>query len=165
MKLRRETMGVREQPKYDLPIIVVDTREKEPYQFRASATCLGAESAKLDAGDYSIKGFENLITIERKASLLELCGNLGRNRKRFEAELERMKDIKYKYVIIEDNWASIFAYKKYTKMKTSQIFGSIISLMIKYDVQFIFAQNRKTAQGITRSLLVKAHQYHMEGLV
>jgi len=147
------------------PIIIVDTREKDPYKFRASASCDGYELSKLDTGDYSIKGYESLITIERKNSINELCLNLGKHRQRFEAELERMKDIEKKYVIVEDTWDSIFEYKKFTQMKGSVIFNSIIALSLRYDVPFIFAGNKKMAQAITRTLLIKAYNYRVAGTI
>lgn len=151
--------------KHPNPTIIIDSREREPYKFRASANCDGYEIEKLDAGDYSIQGFEDLITVERKNSLIELCGNLGKNRTRFEAELERMQSIKFRYVIVEDHWSSIYKYKKYTQMSSNAIFQSIIALTIKYNVNFIFAEDRKTAQAITRSLLIKAYNYRMDGIV
>ncbi len=150
---------------YPRPIIIIDSREREPFKFRASSTCDGYEIAKLDAGDYSIKGFENLITVERKNSIIELCGNLGKNRVRFEAELERMKSIKFRYVIVEDHWASIFQYKKHTTLSGPTILGSILAFNLKYGVQFIFAGDRKQAQQITRNLLIKAYNYRMDGIV
>lgn len=145
----------------DLPTIVRDSREKPShgFHFRASKTCAGMVVEKLDAGDYAIKDWPNLIVIERKNSITELCGNLGKNRARFERELERMKDVKFKYVVVEDYWSSI-KNPKYTKMRYASILGSIASIEIKYGVHFIFAG--KMGQEISRALLLKAWKYREE---
>jgi ERCC4-type nuclease len=148
------------------PTIIVDSREKEPFRFRASATLEGTEVAKLDAGDYSIKDMEDLITIERKQSVTELAGNFGRNRARFEREMERMQDIKFRYVVVEDHWSSLNGkLVKYSKMSAKAVFESITTFELKYGVHFIFAGNKKQAQAITRSLLIRAYRLRMDGEV
>lgn len=148
------------------PTIIVDSREKEPFRFRASATLEGTETAKLDAGDYSIKGMEDLISVERKQSVTELAGNFGRNRARFEREMERMQDVKFRYVIVEDHWSSLNGkLVKYSKMSAKAVFESITTFELKYGIHFIFAGNKKQAQAITRSLLIRAYRLRMDGEV
>lgn len=140
----------------------MDTREKSPYKFRASKNCAGCETEKLDYGDYQVKGLPSLIVIERKNSITELCGNIGKNRDRFERELKRMEEARFRYVIVEDHWSSIWR-AKYTKLHPNSILQSIVAFELKYGVHFIFAGNRKQAHQITRSLLIKAHKYWQEG--
>lgn len=147
-----------------LPTIIVDTREQEPYEFRESANCAGCESIKLDSGDYGLKGLPNLITIERKKSVEELCGNFGANRERFERELERMKPVKFKYIVVEDYWSSIFK-PHFSNMPPNVIFESIFALELKYNIHFIFAGTRSMAHNIVRSLLLRAHKYHVKGII
>lgn len=151
--------------KYPLPKIVVDTREKEPFRFRASANMAGTEKMKLDAGDYAVLGHEDLICVERKQSVTELAGNVGKNRARFERELERMQSIQFRYVIVEDHWSSLSGKSlRYSRMSPKAVFESIIAMQLKYGVHFIFAGNKKQAQTITRSLLLRAYRYRMDGL-
>jgi ERCC4-type nuclease len=148
------------------PTIIVDSREKEPFRFRASATLAGTEVAKLDAGDYAIKDMEDLISIERKQSVTELAGNFGRNRDRFEREMERMQSTKFRYVIVEDHWSSLNGkLVKYSKMSAKAVFESITTFELKYGIHFIFAGNKKQAQAITRSLLIRAYKLRMDGEV
>ena len=42
--------------------IVIDSREKEPYTFACEV-----QKAKLEAGDYSVQGFEQHVAVERKS--------------------------------------------------------------------------------------------------
>src|SRR5258708_1569871 len=92
-------------------IIEKDSREKpnegwnfEPEEKEAGKVqILGTEIIGIDAGDYRIKGHNDLLIIERKAGFSELFGNLANkeHKERFERELEKFKDIKHKYIIIE----------------------------------------------------------------
>ena len=146
----------------DLPVILKDSREKDDhgYNFIASANCAGMEVIKLDYGDYAIKGHLNLITIERKKTVTELCLNLGKNRNRFIAEIERMvrAGCKRKYVVVEDYYSSIFN-QRFSKIPPNTLLESINSLSLKYNIHFIFAGNKAMAHKIVRSLLLKAYKY------
>jgi len=165
-KKKVKKSGEAKAMRYPKPTILIDSREKEPFRFRASANLAGTEVCKIDAGDYSIKGHEDLICIERKQSVTELAGNLGKHRARFERELERMQSCKFKYIIIEDHWSSLMGKSiKYSRMKPKSVFESLIAFGLQYGVHYIFAGNKKQAQTITRSILVRAYRYRMDGSV
>ena len=151
--------------KMNKPTILIDTREQMPYSFRASVNLEGVEVIKLDFGDYAVKDELDLITIERKKSVIELCGNIGKNRKRFERELERMQEAKRRIVLVEDYWSSLTKKQRFTRMPPNAVFESIIALELKYGVHFILAGTRPMAQRIARSLLVKAYKYRQEGIL
>lgn len=146
------------------PKIIVDTREQKPHKFHKSKNCLGMEQKKLDFGDYTIEGLENFIIIERKQSIDELCGNIGKNRKRFEKELERMQVCRYRFIVVEDYLSSIYR-RTFSRMKPNAVFETIWAWELKYDVRFIFAGTRKMAHKIIRSLLLRAHKYKEEGKI
>lgn len=147
-----------------LPTIIVDTREQEPYEFKATEHCAGFIVEKLDCGDYGLKECPNLIVVERKKSVDELCGNFGINRERFERELERMKEVKLKYIVVEDYWSSIFK-PHFSHMPANVIFESIFALELKYNIHFIFAGTRSMAHNIVRVLLLRAYKYHVGGII
>ena len=58
---------------------VVDTREQRPLDL----TPLKSVPGTLATGDYSVRGLEHVVAIERK-SLDDLLGCIGRDRARFE---------------------------------------------------------------------------------
>ena len=62
----------------------------------------------LSTGDYSIVGFEDSITIERK-SLGDAFGTFTHDRERWERELERMRSIPHCHVVIEAGWDQVSA--------------------------------------------------------
>lgn len=151
-------MGRKKEPVIK-PVVIRDTREKRGYRFTASKYFGGTVTEKLDAGDYSIKGLEEYIIIERKESMDELCKNLGKERARFMRELDRMAHVQHKILIIEDYASAIFK-RRFSHVKGSALLGSLASLMLKHDVQVIFAGTEKIAKEIVRKLLYKAWDYY-----
>ncbi len=90
--------------------VIRDTREQLGHGWtfnkhnadHKSPRCEGTITETLKTGDYSLVGYTDILTIERKADFAELWGNYGKNsRPAFEAEMDRMSKIKYSYVIIE----------------------------------------------------------------
>lgn len=95
-----------------LPVYTVirDTREQRNYGWifdphpldHRSPRCEGMIVETLETGDYSLKGYTDILAIERKANFSELWINYSsKKRPAFEAEMERMSEIKHSYVIIE----------------------------------------------------------------
>ena len=68
-----------------------------------------------------------------------------------------MSEFKYKFVIVEDLWLSI-TDPGHSTVHYNSLLGSILAFNLRYGVQFIFAGNRRWAQRITRSLLIKAYE-------
>lgn len=130
-------------------VIVRDTREKMPYSFED----IPVERKKLEAGDYSILGFEDVVTIERK-SLDDLVKSLITDRKRFLKVVRKMKDYQYRCVVVEGSLKDIFS-KKYTSgAHPHSVIGASISLMIDYSIPVIFAGDRQHARGFVQRLLI-----------
>ena len=102
-------------------VCIVDSRE----QFPLDLSPLRNEVGTLATGDYSLKGLEHLVTIERK-SLDDLLGCVGRDRDRFERELQRMLAYPVRILLIETSWAEIELGQWRSKLTSSQVLGSLI---------------------------------------
>lgn len=76
-------------------VIIQDTREQMPLIFPEAAV----EISTLQTGDYSLKGFEDKVCIERK-SLADLLQSLGQERERFMREVHRMRAYEYAGIVI-----------------------------------------------------------------
>lgn len=87
--------------------IEVDDREKKPLRFPSTLEYLNTNhnvqslshirvhtvSARFDAGDYRVMGYEHAAAVERKMGLTELYTNLfTRDRDRFERALRRLSE-------------------------------------------------------------------------
>jgi hypothetical protein len=88
--------------------IICDSREKKPISFEHDDAFDGVIYKGLSAGDYSLEGYEHLVTIERKNSVNELFCNLSKrsNLDRFIRELDRMP--KYRFILIEAEFSDLF---------------------------------------------------------
>lgn len=133
----------------DSAVVLVDTREKENKHITDYFNEKGIKWATqaLDYGDYSIKiespaayrdlYLTDIITIERKANLNELSGNLGRNRERFEAEFERAKG--KMYLLLENtNFQDIEDGNYTTQYKKAPFRGSLTKFEHDYDLHVMY---------------------------
>lgn len=148
--------------------IVIDTREQLNWSFNKSDWCGGTISKKLDQGDYSIEGFESLISVERKRSTGEIATNVFE--KRFENELERMSDlITHPFIICEFDFRALKSFPEGSgiprsrwgllKVSSPLILKSISIFQLKYHkVKWIFAGNTEFAREHCRSLMKTALQ-------
>jgi ERCC4-type nuclease len=137
--------------------IIIDTREQQPWNFKNYTTA----SRKLDTGDYSIEGFENIFTIERKKSVAEIANNITESR--FVKELERLKNYKHKFLLLEFSLSNVIDYpigsdvprRVWEKLKITNkyILKYLTSISIKYDLQIFFCDNEENAEEMALSII------------
>ena len=92
--------------------ILRDKREKNGWSFESCAKCQSVRDWGLITGDYTAKGLEKFLCIERKASTSELANNIGKQRSRFEAEMIRMENFRWSYIICEFTLDELMGYPK-----------------------------------------------------
>ena len=148
-------------------VFLVDTREQANEHIVAylEKKKLKYKTRALPCGDYSVMIPKNTelgiakdiylnldkeggILVERKNSIEELAGNLGRNRDRFENELEKMKGAEKHLVIESGSWNSINA-GNYNSLVTSKAMkGSLLAFMSRYDLHVHFTDKQTSPQLI-----------------
>lgn len=129
--------------------VLCDSREQLPYSYPLM------ERVSLKTGDYSVKGFEkDGITIERK-TVNDIYGSLGKGRRRFENECQRMKDYKYKAIVIEASLQELLKQPLNSQMNPKVVINSLISLSVKYDIKVWFCSNRRLARVTVLRILEK----------
>lgn len=154
------------------PIIVVDTREKTPWQFESDDAFAGVLYQKLDGGDYSIQGLEHILVVERKATVDELFINFTTNKERIKAEFERLANHKFKILVVEETCDDVmnpFKYyinkhkinKKNPKIPVAVVASNLTNLMLEHNVHVIFGGGR--AQAMVRGILLRAWDLHQSG--
>jgi len=137
-------------------IIVIDTREQLPLDFRRSKLVEDVKYQTLKTGDYSILGYEDKIAIERK-SANDIYGTLGKGHKRFKKELERALELDYFAILIERPYTEIlnkdFDGAEFIKQMRGDIVIKILyTLKFKYGIDIIFCNGRKEAASIIRNM-------------
>ena len=133
--------------------IVVDTREQTPLEpfiiEKSERVYLPTLRAKLDVGDYSIDGHEDVVMLERK-SIPDLYSTLTAGRERFCAELLRAvaanradpKKYARRYVVIEGGWNDLDMYTTQhgRRCPLSTINSNVTALSINYGVDFVWCE-------------------------
>lgn len=110
------------------PVIIIDTREQTPLTFRT----LAFERGTLTSGDYSIKGAEELFSIERKsvADLVSCC--VGDNRERFERELHRLRGYRFARLLIVGCEAEITTHRYRGNMNPKAVLHTVRAFEARY---------------------------------
>lgn len=154
------------------PILLIDTREKQPWCFDHDDAFAEVRYQKLDAGDYAIEGMQDILVIERKATVDELFNNFTKDKKRIAAEFERLKDHKFKIVVIEETCEDIMNPLRYyvnkkkinkfsPKMPVAVVTSGLTKLMLETNAHIIFGGMR--AQAMARGILLHAYDLHRKG--
>ena len=88
------------QLKTPRPVILVDTREQNPFDFsRFEGWFSGIEKKPLKLGDYSVAGLEDVCVVERK-DLPDLIRSLTAERSVFVNRLRRMSRYPRRLLVI-----------------------------------------------------------------
>ena len=102
-------------------IALIDSREQLPLDVKP----LRFESTTLQTGDYTARGIEDVCRIERK-SLPDLLGCVGRDRQRFEREIERLRAFPVPVLVVEAVWPQIEMGGWRSKVKPNAVIGSLL---------------------------------------
>jgi len=130
-------------------VVVIDSREQKPYSFPCNMVKAG-----LETGDYSLLGYETRIAIERKRpEEMFLC--VGKERKRFERELERFADFNYAAIVIEGNLENLIQPSAFSTVSPKTVINSLVSWSVRFDVHVYFCGTRNLARTLTYRLLQK----------
>lgn len=149
-------------PKADDFTVVIDTREQTPWEFSHHTVA----NKKLDTGDYSMEGYENILCIERKNGVAELAGNISE--KRFQDVINRMTNYKHSYILVEGDYKELMNYPigsdvpmrlwKKIKITPQYILKFISELQIYYNIHVVFCGNADWAQKTALSIMKRVHQ-------
>jgi len=136
--------------------ILCDTREQRPYRFTGFVKpAVQVVPATLPVGDYSLPGFEDRVSIERK-NLDDLIGCLmNGNRDRFERELAKGAFYELFTVMVEANVRDILEHRYKSQMTPKAAMQSIVAFQVRYGTPFLFAGTREAAEYLTYSMLEK----------
>jgi ERCC4-type nuclease len=136
-------------------LAVIDTREQLPL-----ALPLRTITDTLPTGDYSVRGFEDLICVERK-SLPDLIGCMTSGRSRFERELQRMKAYDARCVVVEASWQQLRNGEYRSRITPEAATHSVVSWIARFAIPFLFVDNRESAADVVAYFLyTSTKKYH-----
>jgi DNA excision repair protein ERCC-4 len=131
-------------------IAVVDTREQLPLDLAPLRT----EAGTLATGDYSVRGLEHVVAIERK-SLSDLLGCIGGERERFDREVQRMLAYPCRAIVVEATWGDLEAGGWRSHVTPAAAVGSCLG-WIAAGVPIIMAGDHERAGRYVSRLLFTA---------
>ncbi len=155
--------------------VVVDTREQSPWGFgglRADACdnnrplLVKTIRETLSTGDYSIQGYADRVTIERK-SIEDLWGTVAGGRERFKREHERMREMidagGFACVVIEEEMIrGITQPPLWANMQPKIVFRTFLRWSMRYRVPWYWAGSRAFAEVLGFRLLSAWYEHEQE---
>tara|TARA_B100000519_G_scaffold89212_1_gene77335 strand:+ start:2307 stop:2789 length:483 start_codon:yes stop_codon:yes gene_type:complete len=137
-------------------IVLRDTREKTGWDFKTHDKCRAVVDWGLKTGDYTVRGLEKHLVVERKASTGELAMNLGKKRSAFEAEIKRMDNFRWKYILCEFSIDDLMNFPEnsgipkkqlqYVRMNGKFMWKKLCEYQEQHGVQIVFCDNKINAQ-------------------
>ena len=142
--------------------IIIDTREQQPWAFAEYSTTV----QKLDTGDYTIRGMEDVLCIERKKSVSELATNIMEDR--FWREMERMGSFTHKFLILEFDYRHIMDYpegsdlpkrvKSRIRIRGPFIIKKMCEIQMNHSVHILPCGNTENAEFVATNIIKKVYE-------
>lgn len=144
----------------DLLPVVIDTREQAGHMFTFPEKTVEISRATLPAGDYSLRGMEWQVTIERK-TIGDLVNTVIGNWMRFRKKLNRMSGFDTAVIAVEGDAGQIWRHEYESEAEPNQVFGRINGIWFDHGIPVLFWGNRQIAQlEAHRFLLLAWRKYH-----
>jgi ERCC4-type nuclease len=148
--------------------VLIDTREQRPYTFRGIKADakdgnvpleVPTERGTIQTGDYSIVGFRDRVTIERK-SKEDLYGSVVK-RANFEQRLERMALMDFAAVVVEAEWDELINDPPpFTEFHPRSLYRTILAWTQRFrTVHWYMLPSREFAEIFTVRIL---HRYYLD---
>lgn len=132
---------------------VIDTREQLPL----SLAPLKTVTATLTTGDYSILGLEQVVAVERK-SLTDLLQCVGRDRRRFEREVQRLLVYPVRALVIESTWDELEWGAWHVQVRPQAVVGSVLGWMSRGLPAILAGTHENAGRYVARFLLLSAQR-------
>jgi|TARA_E500000331_G_C16755249_1_gene497095 DNA excision repair protein ERCC-4 len=148
--------------------VIKDTREQDGWTFTEYDKCEGMEVGTLHTGDYTMKGFDDVVCIERKACASEIAMNLGKKKGAFNAEMERMKDYPFSFLVCEFDMEDVLKYpigsrvpnklRSQVKVTGKYLLKCLIEFQIWYDTKILFCGDKQNAFLVCNSIFKRLNE-------
>ncbi len=140
---------------------IIDTREQTPLDLAPLRSLVST----LDTGDYSIVGLEHVVRIERK-SLPDLIACVGRERERFDREVQRLLAYPVRVLLIESSWEQIEMHDACPawrgKVTSQAVIGSLLGWQASGLAIHLVGNHQRAGQHAARILFTVARRRYRE---
>ena len=145
--------GLPAELKPEMVRAITDTREQTPVVLAPLQTVVQS----LDLADYSYVGGEHICRIERKSES-DLLACVGRERARFDREIERLRAYEVRAVVCETTWSALEMGQWRSQVTSKQAIGSVLGWICKGVPFLLVGSHERAAQYIARLLFASARR-------
>ncbi len=149
--------------------LIVDTNEQIPlfqspvYRNIIIKKQLRDKGEQYSKGDYSVKGFENQIIIERK-QISDFLSYIGSEREKTIKKLMLVKDFYFKALIIEASDKELtFELPAYTQLTLECVRGFLKTIRVKYGFHVFNSDSRDELERFVLDHLTYAYKQLRKG--
>jgi ERCC4-type nuclease len=146
--VKREGRSIIRSASIPKPVVLVDTRERDPFPLYANHQnwIEGEKHLALKTGDYSVEGMESVLSLERK-SLADLVGCTVTDRQRFLAVCARLAQFRWKAILIEasldDIKGGFEAFDIPSGVHPNAVCGTLDAIEAKFGIPVIYTSINK----------------------
>jgi ERCC4-type nuclease len=141
-------------------VILVDTREQNPFDFSGfEGWFAGVEKKPLKLGDYSVAGLEDICVVERK-DLPDLIHSLNADRSVFVNRLRRMSRHPHRLLVISAALSQVKSPYLRGGVNPNRITQSLIAVLAGLQVPFLCTETHELGEELVASYLYQVHLYH-----
>lgn len=130
--------------------IIVDTREQAEYTFECSVL-----RRKLDAGDYSVLGYEHRVAVERK-SLADFVHTVIHDFDRFAVELDKLAGMEAASIVVEADLDAVLRGQHAETLRSvapTAILGIATHIGLRWRTPVFWCGSRQAARAFTDAFL------------
>jgi hypothetical protein len=139
-------------------VAIRDTRE----QVGLDLSPLGITKGTLATGDYSAQGFAREIAIELKGTLSDLLCCVGRERERFDREMERLRAYPVRALVVESTWGAIEVGQWRNHVSRACVIGSCLGWAADGIPVIMAGDHERAGRYVARLLFIAARRRYRE---
>jgi len=123
-------------------VILIDSREQQSPLFGRYPKGMTVSCCKLEVGDYSIRGLESKIAVERKqiSDLISYCTTEREATKRKMAQLQKLE---WAGLLIEARESEVYRPYLFSNVSPEAIRQSLVSFSVRYGVHVYIGDTEK----------------------
>jgi len=141
-------------------IVLQDTREQTPLFGTRLPKGLVLCSTNLKDGDYSLKGFENQLAIERKgiSDLLSYCTV---ERDKTKAKMERFMKMEFVALVIESRESDLYRPYLHSTISPEVVRQALVSFQVRYGIH-VYIGSRENLSRYVLDVMIKYYRVKKE---
>jgi ERCC4-type nuclease len=134
-------------------VAIVDSREQNPLDLQPLRQVTGT----LATGDYSIRGLETIIAVERK-SLADLLGCVGQQRARFHREVLRLLAYPVRALVVESTWVELERGRWRSQVSAPAALGTVLNWITMGLPVVMAGDHARAGRYVSRLLFIAARR-------